>query len=153
MSSFQTYSDEDVTEVELMQAQERYSKERAKRLRDDGLEQFVDISLTEKFQHFQEDPWANADTMKDIRDMFPNSRCQMLIIGGGFGGLLNAVRMIESGVHPEDIRIIDTAGGFGGTVGRSFLIPSLRNRLLSYLSALKTVSTKDSAPDRPNIRY
>jgi cation diffusion facilitator CzcD-associated flavoprotein CzcO len=47
--------------------------------------------------------------------MFPNNRCQMLILGAGFGGLLYSVRMIEAGFRPEDIRIVDSAGGFGGT--------------------------------------
>jgi len=39
----------------------------------------------------------------------------MLILEAGFGGLLYAVRMIEAGVRPEDIRIVDSAGGFSGT--------------------------------------
>jgi hypothetical protein len=119
MSSFQTYSGKDVTEVELLQAQKRYGEERDKRLRNGGLEQFIDISLSEKFRHFQDDPWVEADTIKDIRDMFPSNQCEVLIIGGGLGGIMNAVRMIQAGIHPEDIRIIDTAGGFGGTVGRN----------------------------------
>ena len=47
--------------------------------------------------------------------MFPNDRCQILIIGAGLGGLQYAVRMVEAGVRPEDLRIVDPAGGFGGT--------------------------------------
>ena len=37
----------------------------------------------------------------------------MVIVGGGFGGLLAAARLHEAGV--EDIRIIEKGGDFGGT--------------------------------------
>jgi cation diffusion facilitator CzcD-associated flavoprotein CzcO len=47
--------------------------------------------------------------------MFPNNRCRVLILGAGWGGILYAVRMIEAGVHPEYIHVIDPAGGWGGT--------------------------------------
>lgn len=39
----------------------------------------------------------------------------MLIIGAGWSGIQNAVRMVEAGIPAEDIRIIDPADGFGGT--------------------------------------
>jgi cation diffusion facilitator CzcD-associated flavoprotein CzcO len=47
--------------------------------------------------------------------MFPDKRCQLLILGAGWGGLLYAIRMIQAGMRPDDIRIVDIAGGFGGT--------------------------------------
>ncbi|CZR60107.1 related to monooxigenase [Phialocephala subalpina] len=115
MSSEQAYQDEGVDGVYALQVEKRYGEERAKRLRPEGNEQYVDTSLSDKFRHFQEDPWAGTTAVKDVKSMFPDNRCQMLILGGGFGGLLYAVRMIEAGVRPEDLRIIDTAGGFGGT--------------------------------------
>src|SRR5258706_5284838 len=37
----------------------------------------------------------------------------VVVIGGGFGGLLAATRLREAGVN--DIRIIEAAGDFGGT--------------------------------------
>ncbi|TVY81020.1 FAD-binding monooxygenase ausC [Lachnellula suecica] len=98
-----------------MSAQARYAEERSKRLRDDGVEQFIDISISERFQHFQNDPWVEKSSIKDAKEMFPNNSCEMLILGAGWGGLLYAVRMIEAGIKPENIRIVDTAGGFGGT--------------------------------------
>jgi cation diffusion facilitator CzcD-associated flavoprotein CzcO len=101
--------------VDVLQAEQRYSEERAKRLRDDGDNQFVDISLSDNFQSFLEDPWAEAAGVKEAKAMFPDNRCQLLILGAGWGGLLYAVRMVEAGMRPEDIRIIDSAGGFGGT--------------------------------------
>jgi hypothetical protein len=115
ISSTQAYDDESLTGVDALQVEKRYGEDRAKRLRDDGIEQFVDISLSDKFRHFQDDPWVDIAAAKDAQTMFPDNRCQMLILGAGFGGLLYAVRMIEGGVRPEDIRIVDSAGGFGGT--------------------------------------
>jgi cation diffusion facilitator CzcD-associated flavoprotein CzcO len=113
--SAQAYHDESTHGVDALQVEKRYDEERAKRLRDDFNEQYIDISLSEQFQYFQEDPWVDPIAVKDARAMFPNERCEVLILSAGFGGLLYAVHMIEAGIRPEDIRIIDTAGGFGGT--------------------------------------
>ncbi|KAF2811306.1 FAD/NAD(P)-binding domain-containing protein [Mytilinidion resinicola] len=109
------YQDEGVPTVAALQIEKRYGEERAKRLRDDGDSQFVDISLSDKFHSFLDDPWVDAAPVKNASSMFPNNRCQVLILGAGWGGLLYAIRMIETGVRPEDIRIVDRAGGFGGT--------------------------------------
>jgi hypothetical protein len=115
MSSAQAFRDEGVTGVDSLHIKKRYNEERTKRLHGDGVEQFVDISLSDKFRHFQEDPWVDEASIKDARSMLPDNRCQVLILGAGWGGLLYAVRMIEAGILPEDIRIVDTAGGLVGT--------------------------------------
>ncbi|KAM0547500.1 hypothetical protein ACHAPJ_010373 [Fusarium lateritium] len=94
---------------------ERYGEERAKRLRNDGQAQYIDISLSAQHEKFGQDPWAEPGTFKPLLDEFPNRRCDILIVGAGWGGLLHAVRMVKQGIAPESIRIIDTAGGFGGT--------------------------------------
>ena len=39
----------------------------------------------------------------------------MLVIGGGFGGLLAGARLREAGVEPGEIRIVEKGGDFGGT--------------------------------------
>lgn len=95
--------------------QKRYEQERDKRLRDDGTAQYIDIFRSEKFRNMQEDLWVDASTIQDARTMFPKNRCPILILGAGLGGLLYAVRMIQKGVSPKDIRMVDIAGGFGGT--------------------------------------
>jgi cation diffusion facilitator CzcD-associated flavoprotein CzcO len=111
----QGWTDEGVPGVDALQLEKRYSEERAKRLREDGDNQFVDISVSEKFSSFLTDPWADAATVKDAKSMFPNDRCHLLILGAGWGGLLYAIRMVQAGISPKDIRIVDSAGGFGGT--------------------------------------
>lgn len=115
VASGQDYEDEGMPGVDALQVQQRYNEEAAKRLREDGNSQFVDIPLDEKFASFLADPWVENNAIKDIRAMFPNDECQVLILGAGLGGLLNAIRMVEAGIRPEDIRIVDSAGGWGGT--------------------------------------
>jgi cyclohexanone monooxygenase len=86
---------------------EKYRAEREKRLREDGNEQYVEIKGA--FSHYLEDPYVEPGfTREPLTD-----EVEVVIIGGGFGGLLTAARLREAGV--EDIRIIDTAGDFGGT--------------------------------------
>lgn len=38
---------------------------------------------------------------------------EVVVIGGGFGGLLAGARVREAGI--DDLRIIEKAGDFGGT--------------------------------------
>lgn len=91
--------------------QERYAKERAKRLRPEGDAQYVDISTSDKFKHFHNDLWAPPNaTQAEIPE-----HCKYLIVGAGFGGILFAVRLIQAGISVSDIRLVDSAGGFGGT--------------------------------------
>jgi cyclohexanone monooxygenase len=40
---------------------------------------------------------------------------QVCIIGGGYGGLCAGARLVEAGIDPESIRIVDKAGDVGGT--------------------------------------
>jgi cation diffusion facilitator CzcD-associated flavoprotein CzcO len=115
IAASQSWADESAPGIDELQLEKRYGEERAKRLRDDGNNQFVDISISDKFASFLEDPWVDAAEVKDAKTMFPDNRCQLLILGAGWGGLLYAIRMIQAGVRAEDIRIVDSAGGFGGT--------------------------------------
>ncbi|KAF2150320.1 monooxygenase [Myriangium duriaei CBS 260.36] len=111
----QAYDNEAVNQLDPEQIQKRYSEERSKRLKPNGVDQYVDVSLSDKFRHFQDDPFVDPATVKDAQSMFPDDRCQVLVLGAGFGGLMYAVRLIQAGVRPSDLRIVDHAGGFGGT--------------------------------------
>ncbi|MCV7231853.1 monooxygenase [Mycobacterium branderi] len=85
----------------------RYLAERDKRLRPDGLAQYV--TMQGRFASFAEDPYApervDREPLTDSVDV--------AILGGGFSGLITAGRLRQAGV--ESIRIIDKAGDFGGT--------------------------------------
>ena len=85
----------------------RYRQERDKRLRADGNEQYVEV--TGKFAQFLDDPYVEPNFNRaPLRDSV-----EVLIIGGGFGGLLAGARLREAGV--ADLRIIEKGGDFGGT--------------------------------------
>ncbi|KAF2009123.1 FAD/NAD(P)-binding domain-containing protein [Aaosphaeria arxii CBS 175.79] len=107
--------DNGLSYVDALQVEQRYGTERAKRLRPEGDNQFIDISHSPQHQSFLDDPWVDPGNVQDAKTLFPNSRCQMLVLGTGLGGLVYAVRMIQAGIKPEDIRMVDVAGGVGGT--------------------------------------
>lgn len=86
---------------------ERYQRERDKRVRADGNEQYVEVKG--KFAHFLDDPYAEPGFDREAL----MDEVEVLILGGGFGGLLAGARLRQAGV--EDIRIIDPASDFGGT--------------------------------------
>jgi cyclohexanone monooxygenase len=85
----------------------RYRAERDRRLRADGNEQYREI--TGQFAHYLEDPYvAPGFAREPLTD-----EVEVVVIGGGFGGLLAAARLREAGV--EDLRVIEKGGDFGGT--------------------------------------
>ena len=85
----------------------KYQEERSKRLRPDGLNQFTPAEGA--FRHYAVDPYLLEDSHRDSVD----EDREVLIIGGGFGGLLAASRLHKLGV--KDVRIVERAGDFGGT--------------------------------------
>ncbi|WP_448579612.1 flavin-containing monooxygenase [Thermaurantiacus sp.] len=84
----------------------RYRAERDKRLRPDGNDQYVEVKG--RFAHFLEDPYTPVTPRAPLNDRF-----DVLVVGGGFGGLLAAARLREAGV--ASLRVVEKAGDFGGT--------------------------------------
>ncbi len=85
----------------------RYREERDKRLRPDANEQYVEVRGD--FSRYVDDPYVDPGFTRE-----PSSEdVDVLIIGGGFGGLLAGARLREAGVN--NIRIIEKGGDFGGT--------------------------------------
>src|SRR5262245_52294362 len=86
---------------------DRYRAERDKRLRPDGNDQYIETKGD--FSRYVDDPYVQPGfTRKPINDAV-----EVVIIGGGFGGLLAAARLREAGA--KSIRVIEKAGDFGGT--------------------------------------
>ncbi|MGD8418033.1 MAG: NAD(P)/FAD-dependent oxidoreductase [Pseudomonadales bacterium] len=85
---------------------EKYRIERDKRLRDEGNDQYVEV--TGRFAHFLEDPYVERVEREPLTDTV-----EVLIIGAGFGGLLAGARFREAGI--DDLRIVEAGGDFGGT--------------------------------------
>jgi cyclohexanone monooxygenase len=92
-------------DVEALRA--RYRAERDKRLRADGNEQYVEVAGD--FTRYLDDPYvAPGFAREPLTD-----EVEVVVIGGGFGGLLAGARLREAGV--EDVRMIEKGGDFGGT--------------------------------------
>jgi cyclohexanone monooxygenase len=86
---------------------EKYRREREKRLRADGNDQYQQV--TGRFARFVEDPYVEPGFAREPL----TDEVDVVVIGGGLGGLLAGVRLREAGVG--DIRIIEKGGDFGGT--------------------------------------
>lgn len=96
----------------------KYQKESAKRLRADGNSQYVELGVaeTDRLANLAKDPWVDHDTLNaQAPSLKDGDDIQFLILGCGFCGILHAVRLIEAGIQPDQIRLVDIAGGFGGT--------------------------------------
>jgi cation diffusion facilitator CzcD-associated flavoprotein CzcO len=85
----------------------KYREERDKRLRPDGNDQYVEVKGD--FSRYVDDPYVDPGFTREP----VNDAVDVVIIGGGFGGLLAGARLREAGV--KDIRVIEKGGDFGGT--------------------------------------
>ncbi|MFJ1812371.1 MULTISPECIES: flavin-containing monooxygenase [unclassified Streptomyces] len=86
---------------------ERYRAERDRRIRPDGNRQYR--RTTGEFGHFDEDPYAEPGfTREPLHD-----HVDVVVVGGGFGGLLTGARLRQAGV--QNVRIIERGADFGGT--------------------------------------
>jgi cyclohexanone monooxygenase len=86
---------------------ERYRIEREKRLRPEGARQYLDARAVS--DALAADPFvAPGFTREPVTEAV-----EVVVVGGGFGGLLGAARLRQAGV--ETIRIIEKGGDFGGT--------------------------------------
>lgn len=85
----------------------KYEEERDRRLRADANHQYQEI--TGKFAHYNDDPYVEPGFTRPAL----HGELDVVIVGGGFGGLLAAARLQEAGI--TNMRIIEKAGDFGGT--------------------------------------
>jgi cyclohexanone monooxygenase len=95
-----------VTTVDTEALRQRYAEERAKRLRPDGNDQYLEIKGM--FAHYLEDPYTERLEREPKTD-----HVTVTVIGGGFAGLLTGARLKEAGI--ADVRMVEKGGGFGGT--------------------------------------
>jgi len=86
---------------------ERYAAERDKRLRADGNDQYQEIAG--QFAHYKSDPYVESGFTRPAL----HEELDVIILGGGFGGMISAARLQEAGI--TNLRIIEKAGDFGGT--------------------------------------
>ncbi len=94
------------TGIDKAALKEKYRQEREKRLRPDGVDQY--IRLTDGFGEYLSDPYMEVQPREPKTD-----HVTVAFIGGGFAGLVTGARLKEAGI--DDYRIIEKAGDFGGT--------------------------------------
>jgi cyclohexanone monooxygenase len=85
----------------------KYLAERDKRLRDDGIGQYIEVKA--EFSHYIDDPYVEPGFTRD--PVFDD--VEFTIIGGGFGGLMMGAKLRDVGF--KSIRVVESAGDFGGT--------------------------------------
>jgi cation diffusion facilitator CzcD-associated flavoprotein CzcO len=96
----------DGTAIDKAALRRKYRRERDKRIRPDGNDQY--LRLTGKLAHYLDDPYVRRTAREPKTD-----HVTVAFIGGGFAGLVTGARLREAGV--TDVRIIEKGGGFGGT--------------------------------------
>jgi cyclohexanone monooxygenase len=92
---------------ERARLEEKYREEREKRLRPGALSPYV--SVEGRYSRFADDPHAGDPRPRTAS----TDLVDVVIVGAGFSGLMEAVELRRAGVH--DFRVIDTAADFGGT--------------------------------------
>ncbi|WP_174300369.1 NAD(P)/FAD-dependent oxidoreductase [Caulobacter sp. S45] len=86
---------------------QRYREERDRRTPSDaGERRYLDIE--QGFSHLLDDPYGER-----VERAALDEDVDVLVVGGGFGGLLTAARLRDAGV--EHIRIVESGSDFGGT--------------------------------------
>ncbi|MET0704572.1 MAG: NAD(P)/FAD-dependent oxidoreductase [Mycobacterium sp.] len=93
-------------DIDIEELRKKYRAERDKRLRPEGSRQYVEA--TDEFAEFWEtDPHSPPVIREPLSD-----NVDVVVLGGGFAGLIAAARLRQAGV--TDVRIIEMGGDFGG---------------------------------------
>jgi cyclohexanone monooxygenase len=93
-------------DIDIDRLREKYRQERAKRLREEGSKQYVELS-DDFAGYYETDPHTPVAPRDPISD-----DVDVAVLGGGFAGLLSAAYLKKAGVG--DVRIIELGGDFGG---------------------------------------
>ncbi|KAI0535498.1 hypothetical protein GGR58DRAFT_504240 [Xylaria digitata] len=104
--------------VEFAQVQQKYAEEAQKRVKAEGILQFEALSQShsDRLRHLVNDIWADHAALDaQTPPLKPGDSPKFLIAGAGLGGILSAVRLIQQGFTADQIRLVETAGGIGGT--------------------------------------
>ena len=91
--------------VDLTEVRAKYQQERDKRLRSVAADR--KSVVLKDVPELSRDPQGGTDDRAAVRD-----GVDVVVVGGGIGGLTAAARLREAGV--ERVRVIDSGGDFGG---------------------------------------
>lgn len=94
----------------------KYAAEKEKRQRSDGQSQYEELAQSDRLSSLAQDHFVDHEALNQLPSPLQDGQeVQVIMLGAGFGALLFAARLIEAGISPEVIRLVDVAGGFGGT--------------------------------------
>lgn len=93
-------------DIDLEALREKYRQEREKRLRSEGSKQYIEL-VDDFAGYYETDPHSPPL----VRDPISED-VDVVVLGGGFGGLLCGAYLKKAGV--DDVRIIELGGDFGG---------------------------------------
>ena len=94
-------------ELDIEALRTRYRQERDRRLPHGDIDR-RSRDAADGFEHLLADPYGRAPDREPVDD-----EVDVLVVGGGFGGLLTATRLREAGI--ERIRIVEAGSDVGGT--------------------------------------
>jgi cyclohexanone monooxygenase len=94
-------------EIDHAALRAKYLSERDKRLRPEGQKQYL-VTEGEFEEFYVSDPYLPVAARAPIHELATD----VVVLGGGFAGLVAATRIIQAGV--TDLRIIELGGDFGG---------------------------------------
>jgi cation diffusion facilitator CzcD-associated flavoprotein CzcO len=100
-------SDTDIIARDFDALHDKYLAERDKRLRAEGTAQYVHVNKA--FIGEVDDPYAGERIERDA----VSEDVDVVVVGGGFSGLLAATSLLKEGV--TDIRVIEKGSDVGGT--------------------------------------
>ncbi|GAA3384995.1 NAD(P)/FAD-dependent oxidoreductase [Cryptosporangium minutisporangium] len=106
MQNLQNCAPTATPEVDHDALREKYRVERDKRLRPEGGEQYL-VTEGEFAEFYEADPYTPVVPRLPIHE-----DVEVVVLGGGFSGLLAAGRIKQAGV--SDVRIVELGGDFGG---------------------------------------
>ncbi|KAK8097189.1 hypothetical protein PG999_013133 [Apiospora kogelbergensis] len=109
----------DPTAEEVSLLAQKYEEEKAKRLRPEGGAQYDECESSEdaRLRRLGDDPWVDHERLNSQpQNLVDGQHVKVVSLGAGLGGLMYTTHLLETGeFRPEDIRLVDAAGGFGGT--------------------------------------
>ncbi len=99
--------DNSTADASIDKLRRRYRQEQQKRLRPEGMAQWRE--LKDGFEDLDRDPFVAPDFTRDP----VVEETTVVIVGGGFAGMLTAIDLHKHGI--TEFRIVEKAGDFGGT--------------------------------------
>jgi hypothetical protein len=86
----------------------KYREERDKRLRNDGNDQY--ITLEGQLSYYKDDPYTEV-----VERTAKTDHVTFAYVGAGFAGLCTGAGLVEAGLNPSEVRLVEKGGDVGGT--------------------------------------